>query len=65
MRRLGNEQLVAVPMHVVEDVATGNLYVSEFQPRRLTLLRPGHGDGALSQRVFRQTHNAAATARGQ
>ena len=42
------------PLDVVEDPATGNLYVAEFQPKRLTLLRPRRGDAAVSSRVFRQ-----------
>jgi hypothetical protein len=49
------------PLDVAEDVATGNLYVSEFQPRRLTLLRPRTGEGAVSARVFRQIVGTAAT----
>ena len=40
------------PLDLVEDPATGNLYVAEFQPKRLTLLRPKAG--GVSQRVFRQ-----------
>ena len=43
------------PLDLVEDPATGNLYVSEFQPRRMTLLRPKRGADAVSPRVFRQT----------
>ena len=62
------------PLDIAEDVTTGNLYVSEFQPQRLTLLRPRTGEAAISSRVFRQlgtgaTGAAAAstapTARGQ
>ena len=40
------------PLDLVEDVATGNLYVAEFQPKRLTLLRPK--PGAVSKQVYRQ-----------
>ena len=40
------------PLDLVEDPATGNLYVAEFQPKRLTLLRPR--TGAVSTRVYRQ-----------
>ena len=40
------------PLDLVEDVATGNLYVAEFQPKRLTLLRPKAG--GVSKRVYRQ-----------
>jgi hypothetical protein len=43
------------PLDIVEDPQTGNLYVSEFQPRRMTLLRPRQGSDAVSPRVFRQT----------
>lgn len=42
------------PLDVAEDPATGNLYVSEFQPKRLTLLKPKRGEAAVSGRVFRQ-----------
>ena len=42
------------PLDLAEDPATGNLYVSEFQPKRLTLLRPRRGAAAISARVFRQ-----------
>ena len=38
------------PLDLVEDPATGNLYVAEFGPKRLTLLRPK--PGATSKRVF-------------
>jgi hypothetical protein len=47
------------PVDLAEDPATGNVYVSEFQPKRLTLLRPCRGDAAVSQRVFRQTVRTA------
>jgi hypothetical protein len=43
------------PLDLAEDVATGNLYVSEFGGQRLTLLKPTIG--GVSQRVF---HQAAA-----
>ena len=42
------------PLDLAEDVSTGTLYVSEFQPKRLTLLRPKRGAAAVSSRVFRQ-----------
>jgi hypothetical protein len=48
------------PLDIAEDVATGNLYVSEFQPKRLTLLRPRRGEAAISNRVFRQSVSTAA-----
>ena len=41
------------PLDLVEDPATGNLYLAEFQPKRLTLLRPKAG--GVSDRVSRQT----------
>jgi hypothetical protein len=47
------------PLDIAEDVTTGNLYVSEFQPQRLTLLRPRTGEAAISSRVFRQPGPAA------
>jgi glucose/arabinose dehydrogenase len=31
------------PLDLVEDAATGHLYVAEFQPKRITLLRPKAG----------------------
>jgi glucose/arabinose dehydrogenase len=40
------------PLDLVEDPATGNLYVAEFQPKRLTLLRPK--SGGVSQYAYRQ-----------
>jgi hypothetical protein len=40
------------PLDLVEDPATGNLYVAEFQPKRLTLLRPRAG--GVSAAVSRQ-----------
>jgi glucose/arabinose dehydrogenase len=40
------------PLDLVEDPTNGNLYVAEFQPRRLTLLRPKAG--GVSQYVSRQ-----------
>jgi glucose/arabinose dehydrogenase len=40
------------PLDLVEDPATGNLYVAEFQPKRITLLRPKAG--GVSSRVFRE-----------
>ena len=40
------------PLDLVEDPRTGNVYVAEFQPKRLTLLRPR--PGGVSTRVFRQ-----------
>lgn len=40
------------PLDLVEDPATGNLYVAEFQPKRLTLLRPKAG--GVSQYAYRQ-----------
>ena len=36
--------------------------VSEFQPKRLTLLRPRTGEAAVSTRVFRQPAGPAAPA---
>jgi glucose/arabinose dehydrogenase len=45
------------PLDLVEDPASGNLYVAEFQPKRLTLLRPKVG--AVSARVFRQPNSAS------
>jgi glucose/arabinose dehydrogenase len=40
------------PLDLVEDPATGNLYVAEFGPKRLTLLRPKAG--GVSRSVSRQ-----------
>ena len=40
------------PLDLVEDRATGNIYVAEFGGRRLTLLRPI--EGGTSSRVFKQ-----------
>jgi glucose/arabinose dehydrogenase len=40
------------PLDLVEDPATGNLYVAEFQPKRITLLRPRAG--GVSQFACRQ-----------
>ena len=40
------------PLDLVEDPATGNVYVAEFQPKRLTLLRPK--EGGVSAGVSRQ-----------
>jgi hypothetical protein len=50
------------PLDLVEDPSTGNLYVSEFQPRRVTLLRPKRGPDAVSPRVFRQTVHGTSDA---
>lgn len=41
------------PLDLVEDPRTGNLYVAEFQAKRVTLLRPR--TPAMSTRVFRQS----------
>jgi hypothetical protein len=40
------------PLDLAEHVATGNLYVAEFQTKRVTLLRPKAG--GVSPRVTRQ-----------
>jgi hypothetical protein len=49
------------PLDLVEDNATGDLYVSEFGGRRLTLLRPIES-GPGSQRTIQQTVNKCADA---
>jgi glucose/arabinose dehydrogenase len=49
------------PLDLVEDQHTGNLYVSEFGGRRLTLLRPNENVGG-SKRTIRQTVNKCAAA---
>jgi glucose/arabinose dehydrogenase len=49
------------PLDLVEDDATGNLYVSEFGGRKLTLLRP-RKDGIGSRRTIQQTVNKSAAA---
>lgn len=43
------------PVDLIEDPATGNLYVAEFGGKRLTLLRPVSGAMAQSSRVCLQT----------
>jgi hypothetical protein len=48
------------PLDLVEDTATGNLYVSEYGGRKLTLLRP-RTDAPVSQRTFRETKNIPAS----
>jgi hypothetical protein len=42
------------PLDLVEDLANGDIYVSEFGGQRLTLLKPKQSD-STSRRVFRQT----------
>jgi hypothetical protein len=53
------------PLDLVEDLATGNIYVSEFGGQRLTLLKPKQsstsGVQVLSRRVFRQTPPTAVS----
>ena len=43
------------PVDLIEDPATGNLYVAEFGGKRLTLLRPQSSATAQSSRVCLQT----------
>ena len=53
------------PLDLVEDPASGNLYVAEFQPRRLTLLRPKPGgvSGYVSRQANIATRPAQASSR--
>jgi hypothetical protein len=53
------------PLDLVEDISSGDIYVSEFGGQRLTLLRPkqpsSSGTQVLSQRVFRQSPQPAVS----
>ncbi len=49
------------PLDLVENEATGNVYVSEYGGRKLTLLKPNEGAGG-SRRTIRQTTNKCAAA---
>ena len=57
------------PVDLIEDLATGSLYVAEFGGKRITLLRPVPSDGAItsaqSHRVCRVQLNPTVFTSGQ